>query len=132
MREITFLKTIFRDFPGGAVVKNLPCKTGNVGLIPGQGAEILLLGQLSLCATTGQIAWASTTQSVSHSQRNPCATAETQPSKSRLFSQLLITNIYVLWSVFSLCPFKLVKFFSLRNLQNKFCYPTSLTQNPVF
>ena len=28
------------DFPGGPVVKNLPCKAGYVGLIPGQGTKI--------------------------------------------------------------------------------------------
>ena len=29
-----------KDFPGGPVVKNLPCNAGDVGLIPGQGTEI--------------------------------------------------------------------------------------------
>jgi len=29
-----------RDFPGRPVVKNLPCNSGDVGLIPGQGTEI--------------------------------------------------------------------------------------------
>ena len=28
------------DFPGGPVVKNLPCNTGNMGSIPGQGTKI--------------------------------------------------------------------------------------------
>ena len=28
------------DFPGGPVIKNLPCNAGNVGLIPGQGIKI--------------------------------------------------------------------------------------------
>ena len=35
------------------MVKNLPSNAGNVGSIPGQGAEIPhAAGQLSLCATT--------------------------------------------------------------------------------
>ena len=28
------------DFPGGPVVKNLPCKTGDAGSIPGQGTDV--------------------------------------------------------------------------------------------
>ena len=28
-----------RDFPGGLVVKNLPCNTEDLGLIPGQGTK---------------------------------------------------------------------------------------------
>ena len=34
-------KTKNRDFPGGSVVKNLPCNLGDVGWIPGQGTKIL-------------------------------------------------------------------------------------------
>ena len=30
-----------RDFPGGPVVKNLPCNAGDAGLIPGWGTKIL-------------------------------------------------------------------------------------------
>ena len=42
-----------RDFPGGPVVKNLPCNAGDVGSIPGQGTKIPHdAGQLSLRATT--------------------------------------------------------------------------------
>ena len=33
-------KTKPRDFPGGPVVETLPANTGDVGLIPGQGAKI--------------------------------------------------------------------------------------------
>ena len=29
------------DFPGGPVVKNLPCNAGDVGSIPGWGSKIL-------------------------------------------------------------------------------------------
>ena len=32
-----FRSLVFRSFPGGPVVKNLPHNAGNVGLIPGQG-----------------------------------------------------------------------------------------------
>ena len=31
---------IFRDFPGGPVVKNPPCNAGNSGSIPVQGTQI--------------------------------------------------------------------------------------------
>ena len=42
-----------RDFPGGPVVKNLPCSAGDVGLIPDQGTKIPHhMGQLSHHATT--------------------------------------------------------------------------------
>ena len=37
------------NFPGGPVVKNLPCNAGDVGSIPGQGTKIPhAAGQLSL------------------------------------------------------------------------------------
>ena len=40
------------DFPGGPVVKNLPCNAGDVGSIPGQGTKIPHdTKQLSLCTT---------------------------------------------------------------------------------
>ena len=29
------------DFPGGPIVKNLPCNAGDVGSVPGQGTKIL-------------------------------------------------------------------------------------------
>ena len=34
------LKTSLSDFPGGPVVKNLPCNAGDAGSIPGQGTKI--------------------------------------------------------------------------------------------
>ena len=44
-----------RDFPGGPVVKNLPAKAGDTGLIPDQGTKIPhVAGQLSLLTTTGE------------------------------------------------------------------------------
>ena len=36
----TFVKSPFRDFLGGTVVKNSPCNVGDTGLIPGQGNKI--------------------------------------------------------------------------------------------
>ena len=45
-----------RDFPGGPVVKNLPCNAGDVGSIPGQGTKIPhAAGQRSLRATTTEL-----------------------------------------------------------------------------
>ena len=44
-----------RDFPGGAVVKNVPSSAGNMGSIPGWGTKITQAeGQLSLRATTAE------------------------------------------------------------------------------
>ena len=41
------------DFPGGSVVKNSPCKAGDMGSIPGWGTKIPhATGQLSLCVAT--------------------------------------------------------------------------------
>ena len=38
-------------FPGGSVVKNLPCNAGDAGSIPGQGTKIPhAMEQLSICA----------------------------------------------------------------------------------
>ena len=40
------------DFPGGPVVKTLPCNTGDMGLIPDQGTEIpRAVEQLRPCTT---------------------------------------------------------------------------------
>ena len=36
------LKTLFREFPGGPVVKTPPSNAGLVGSIPGQGTKVLL------------------------------------------------------------------------------------------
>ena len=45
------------DFPGHPVVKNLSCKAGDTGLIPGQGTKIPhATEQLSPCATTTELA----------------------------------------------------------------------------
>ena len=34
------LNLLFKDFPGGPTLKNLPCNAGNVGSIPGRGTKI--------------------------------------------------------------------------------------------
>ena len=40
-----------RDFPGGPVVKNLPCNTKDMGSIPGRGTKTPhAMEQLSSCA----------------------------------------------------------------------------------
>ena len=45
------LKNLHQDFPGGQVVKNLPCNAGDLGSIPGWETKILhAKEQLSLCA----------------------------------------------------------------------------------
>ena len=38
--DFTLLSKSNRDFPGGAVVKNLPASAGDVGSIPGQETKI--------------------------------------------------------------------------------------------
>ena len=54
---ITFQLATYGDFPGGPMVKNLPSNAGNTGSIPGWGTKILhATGQLSLCATTTELA----------------------------------------------------------------------------
>ena len=43
-------KCRIRDFPGGLVVKTLPCRGGDMGLIPGRGTRIThTAGQPSPC-----------------------------------------------------------------------------------
>ena len=32
-------RSVYRYFPGGPVVKNLPCSAGDTGLIPGWGTK---------------------------------------------------------------------------------------------
>ena len=47
------LKQVDGDFPGGPVVKNLPCNAGGAGSISGQGTKIShAAGQLNPRATT--------------------------------------------------------------------------------
>ena len=46
-------KSYGRNFPGGPVVKNLPCNAEYMGSIPGQETKIShASGQLSQCAAT--------------------------------------------------------------------------------
>ena len=50
-----FKKGASGDFPGGPVVKNLPCNAGDMGLISGRGTKIPNAGSpqlLSPCTTT--------------------------------------------------------------------------------
>ena len=52
-------KDKYWDFPGGPVVKNPSCNTGDAGSIPGQGTKIPhAMGQLS--------SWVATTEPVHH------------------------------------------------------------------
>ena len=39
-----FLKELRQGFPGGSVVKNMPCNAGDSGSIPGPGRPHMLLG----------------------------------------------------------------------------------------
>ena len=48
--KITLKILQVRDFPGGPVVKNLPCNAGDTGSVPGQGTKIQhAMEQLSPC-----------------------------------------------------------------------------------
>ena len=41
---------MYWDFPGGPVIKNLPCNAGDAGSIPGWGTKIPhVVEQLSMC-----------------------------------------------------------------------------------
>ena len=61
MHIFTLLKGEVREFPGGPVVKNLPCNAGDMGSVPGRGTQIPhAMGQLSLHT----------------SRQNPCATVK--------------------------------------------------------
>ena len=52
-QHVAHSEVTFHDFPGGSVVKNLPCNAGDAGSIPGQGTKIpRAVGQLSPSATT--------------------------------------------------------------------------------
>ena len=46
------LKILYRDFPGGTVVKNPPANTGDIGFEPWSGKIPHSAEQLSLCTTT--------------------------------------------------------------------------------
>ena len=48
-----YAEQLQEDFPGGPVVRNLPCNARDRGLIPGQGTKILhAVEQLNLRATS--------------------------------------------------------------------------------
>ena len=62
-KKVELFKGSGRDFPGGPVVKNLPCNAGDVCSLPGQGTKIShAMEQLGLHATAGE--------SVCHSERS--------------------------------------------------------------
>ena len=49
-------KKLYKGFPGGAVVENLPANAGDTGSIPGWGTKIPhATGQLSPCAATKEL-----------------------------------------------------------------------------
>ena len=49
-------RTVKKDFPGGPVVKNLPCHAGDAGSIPGWGTKIPhATEQLSMHTTTTEV-----------------------------------------------------------------------------
>ena len=54
-KKVELLKGSGRDFPGGAVAKNLPCRAGDVCSLPDQG---------------GKISHAAAGESVCHSERS--------------------------------------------------------------
>ena len=52
------MKRVFRDFPGGPVVKNLPSNEGDVGSSPAWGTKIPhAAGQLSLISEFRETPW---------------------------------------------------------------------------
>ena len=70
----------FGVFPGGPVVKNLPCNAGEIGSIPGRGNKTPHAAeQLSLHTATTEHRAASR-DSVRHSE-DPVASAKTQHSQ---------------------------------------------------
>ena len=100
----TSTKKIYRDFPGGPVVKNPPYNAGGGGSIPGRGTRIPHAeGQLSRRVTTREPVchnyWAralqllspraatrersprTTTKSSCAATKSPCATAKTRHSQ---------------------------------------------------
>ena len=53
LTKLYIFRGLSQDFPGGPVVKNPPCNTGDMGLTPGQGTKIPhAKEQLSLCTST--------------------------------------------------------------------------------
>ena len=50
--NVTTLKDLFGDFPGGTVVENLPANAGDTGSSPGPGRSHMAVEQLSPCTTT--------------------------------------------------------------------------------
>ena len=67
-------KELFRDFPGGPVVKNSLCNAGEEGLIPGWRTKILHAAeQLS--------PWAATTELTQHNKRSHMTQLRPHPAE---------------------------------------------------
>ena len=55
MKYIVYsIKINYRDFPGGAVVKNPPASAGDTSSSPAPGRSHIAAEQLSPCATTAE------------------------------------------------------------------------------
>ena len=81
--------TIFRDFPGGPVVENLPSNAGDAGLIPGRGTKISHAGWATKLACYNL--WVYALQL----EKNPRAAMKTQHSrkqKTRQWLEVILTR----------------------------------------
>ena len=91
MGELSSFKCNPRDFPGGAVVKNLSDNAGDTGLEPWSGKIPHAVEQLSPCAATTEPVlwslWATTTEPTCHNYWSPrtynlCSTREATAMRS--------------------------------------------------
>ena len=81
---------IWRDFPGGPVVKNPPSNAGDVGSFPGHGIKIPHALEQPSPRTTTEVSPCAITREAREPQRKIlCATTETQRSQN----QILKTDI---------------------------------------
>ena len=70
------------DFPGSPVVKNLPCKAGDVGLIPSRRTKIpQAMEQLSPRVTTTETALRTTRKDPCNATKIPYAATKTQHAR---------------------------------------------------
>ena len=74
-------------FPGGPVVKNLPCNARDTDHIPGWGRSYMPREQLSPCVTTIEpSSWSlgtATTEPTSHNYWSPCALRVCAPRQEK-------------------------------------------------
>ena len=76
-------RSVYRYFPGGPVVKNLPCNAGDVGLISGRGTEVPhATEQLGLRAAA-PVSHRPHLESPCAQGRTPRAATETQHSRKK-------------------------------------------------